>query len=40
MAKPQALCRLIPDALPSGNRPLVFQGCDGRKRALGRMTTA
>ena len=33
-AKSANLCRLVPDALPSGNRPLVFEGCGGyRHRA-------
>ena len=27
-ATPQALCRLVPQALPSGNRPLLFEGCN------------
>ncbi len=26
-AKPQALCRLVPRTLPSGNRPMLFEGC-------------
>jgi cytochrome c peroxidase len=27
-ARPQALCKLVPEVLPSGVRPLSFQGCD------------
>jgi cytochrome c peroxidase len=35
MARPAALCRVVPDAVPSGNRPLVFQGCgDYRRRSV------
>ncbi len=27
LARPEALCRLVPRALPSGNKPLAFEGC-------------
>lgn len=27
-ARPGALCRLVPEVLPSGYRPLLFQGCE------------
>ncbi len=30
-ARPKALCRLVPKALPSGNAPLLYEGCNTRR---------
>lgn len=39
LARPQALCDTVPSVLPSGNRPLVFEGCDRQPRPRGNLAS-